>query len=68
MREIRTSSLMRGRWPVRGTRRAGVYSTKTTSGMRQLPTVVPGFSRAPAILGKSRNENPPAATDTHETT
>jgi len=27
MREIRTYGLMRGRWPVRFARRAGVYST-----------------------------------------
>ena len=27
MREIRTYGLMRGRWPVRLARRAGVYST-----------------------------------------
>ena len=27
MREIRTSGLTRGRWPVRLARRAGVYST-----------------------------------------
>jgi hypothetical protein len=31
MREIRTYGLMRGRWPVRLARRAGVYSTGYTS-------------------------------------
>jgi hypothetical protein len=31
MREIRTYGLMRGRWPVRLARRAGVYSTMNRS-------------------------------------
>jgi len=31
MREIRTYGLMRGRWPVRFARQAGVYSTRHTA-------------------------------------
>ena len=54
MREIRTYGLMRGCWPVRLARRAGVYSTR----LRRLRRLISG--RAAALrAGRCRNNQKP---------